>query len=430
MSLFEQQSRGKKSQTPFVLPNKTSTHGTNFSHNAVGGFVEFPTIDFRNAIPISPDGINDDGYSCGRRKFGMLVYVISENKYYQLIPSQAGVAVSVADWDNMRNALKMVLLDPTSAVDDFEDGPLGGDATYDVLYGSGDPDDCWVEVFKPSLGGGGDDYVNQAFLVKGVSIGSYNDGDSVDKDESLEEVIRKMLQKTIPPTYTAPTLSISSNISLSYEIGSVISPQLTPTWVQSDAGSLSRYILYRDSTEIVDNGPITGATSYTDSNLTLSNSVAYKASVTWGDGVIKNDNMGNPNANGRILSNTGSPLFSNTITFVPKRAVYFIADAGSSAPSNSAQIKALSSNLSLSDGSTFSFAVSTTAKRIVVAFPESYGPVTKIIDSGTGYDVKGGFSKTNIQVGGVNDYSPVSYNVYTSILASNYASQVNYTVTI
>ena len=429
MSNFLQQFGGKKARTPFILPQDTDFHGTHFSHNSVGGYIEVPTLDYRNSIPCSPDGMNTDGYSSGRRKLGMLVYVIDEDKYYRLIAKKTnGDEVSIAEWDNTRNAQKMVWLDQTLAVDDFDDGPLGGDATYDILTGTGNPDDSWKEVFKPSLSAGGDDYINETFPVIGVSIGSYKDGDSVNKDEALEDVIKKILQKRIAPTYTSPSLSVSTNTTVSQEIGSVISPQISPSWNQGDAGSTIEYLVYKDNVAI--SSPSSSPSAYTDSNVTLSTNVAYKASITWSDGPIKNDNMGDPDPTGRILSNAASPLFSNTITFVPKRAVYYTADTGSSAPTTSAQIKSFTSNINLSDGSNFSFNVSTSAKRIVIAFPASYGDISKVIDSGTGYDVKNSFSKTSIQVGGVNDYSPVAYNVYTSILGASYGSQVTYTVTI
>ena len=429
MSNFNQQFGGKKTRAPLVLPQDTDFHGTHFSHNYVGGYIEVPTLEYRNTIPCSTDGLNTDGYSSGRRKLGMLVYVIDEDKYYRLIAKKStGEEVSIAELDNTRAAQKMVWLDQTLAVDDFDDGPLGGDATYDILVGTGNPDDSWKEVFKPSLSTGGDDYINETFPVIGVSIGSYKDGDSVNKDEALEDVIKKILQKRIAPTYTSPSLSVSTNIAVSQEIGSVISPQISPSWAQGDAGVAIEYLVYKDGVAV---GPASSSPSaYTDSNVTLSANIAYKASITWSDGLVKNDNMGDPDPTCRILSNSGSPLFSNTITFVPKRAVYYIADAGTSAPTSSAQIKSFTSNIALSNGSNFSFNVSTSAKRIVIAFPASYGDITKVIDSGTGYDVKNSFSNTSVQIGGVNDYSPVAYNVYTSILGASYGTQVTYTVTI
>jgi len=144
-----------------------AAYGTHYSHWGVGGYVELPTIEHRNAIP-SFDGISADLFSSGRRKVGMVVYVISENKYYQLIPreineidpTKPGAPVSLKKWLFYRSAKKIILLNPEKQeLDDFDDGTVvdedgefgnAGDvdfATYDVISGSGNPNHCWTEVF-------------------------------------------------------------------------------------------------------------------------------------------------------------------------------------------------------------------------------------------------------------------------------------------
>lgn len=143
----------KRTQSPFVIFNKENTYGTHYSHFGVGGYVELPTLDYRNSIPTELS-IGTDGFSSGRRKFGMIVYVISENKYYQLIPVENGQLVSLDRWLFLRPAKKLVLLNPElQNIDDFDDGTVAdenGDfdwASFDSISGTGNPNDCWVEVF-------------------------------------------------------------------------------------------------------------------------------------------------------------------------------------------------------------------------------------------------------------------------------------------
>ena len=119
-----------------VIPNAPGLAGTHFSHWGVGGLVEVPSISFRDQIPVKFE-MNTDGYSSGRRKVGMIVYVISENKFFQLLPKLNGAYVTSSQWNSFNNAQKIVVLDPTATAqdDDFVD-----------YVGSGNPDDCWTEL--------------------------------------------------------------------------------------------------------------------------------------------------------------------------------------------------------------------------------------------------------------------------------------------
>lgn len=121
------------------VANTESPLGTHISHLGTGGLVELPTIEYRNAIPIG-SSINEDGFSSGRRKLGMIVYVMDEKKYYQLRPKDSETEVTYAQWTGATSAQKCVWLDPLQTV--FDE-----DSLEDVV-GSGDADDAWVEVFN------------------------------------------------------------------------------------------------------------------------------------------------------------------------------------------------------------------------------------------------------------------------------------------
>jgi hypothetical protein len=121
------------------LSNSENPRATHVSHAGAGGFVELPTIAYRNAIPIEGN-MQLDGYSSGRRKLGMIVYVIDEKKYYQLRPKSSGTEITLAQWDAADPAQQMVWLDPTQTREDID---------FNSIEGSGNADDAWVEVFKP-----------------------------------------------------------------------------------------------------------------------------------------------------------------------------------------------------------------------------------------------------------------------------------------
>lgn len=141
MALFPTQSSGVKLASPVTIPTSGSTFGTHFSHFGVGGYQEFPSSSYIYSIPIAAD-MNDDGWSSGRRTFGMVVYDITGKKFYQLRPKLSGSSteVSASQFAAANDAQKMVWLDPTQTRDDPDFFPV---------VGSGNPAEAWTEVFSP-----------------------------------------------------------------------------------------------------------------------------------------------------------------------------------------------------------------------------------------------------------------------------------------
>jgi hypothetical protein len=548
--------QGGRFQPKTVYSDVAATH---VSHFGMGGYMEVPNIEDLYSIPCysGSNYINSDGISTGRRKYGMIVYVISQGKYYQLRPRFKGTK-EVIPWDlfmALPGPFRRVLIDPSIEFSQVQEGDASesesfyftwssleadfspeiyanlskygwsvtGDFDQDgveetmllpgLVVGQGgwfDPtlepgaegnylvapsdgtlpslSDPWIEIFVKGnfntltnledyissdgsayagqicsvietgkvylvingtgeavgaldlleIGsggaGGGDDLLNDDLQVKGVSIGSYEDGELIEKDTPLETIIRNILQKRIPPTYTQPDFSIETTTTLSHEIGSSISPTITASWTQNNAGPLIAYNLYKNSSLVLGPSSSVPLTHFTDSSFVLSSNVSYNGSVTWQDGDILDNNMSEPDPgicpNCRVISNSSNPKTSNTITFVPKRAAFYTADAGTSIPTAS-QIRNFTKNLNIVDGSTFTINISTTVKRIVIAYLKSYGLMSSVIDSGTGYNIVSSFgAPVEVSIEGANGYEGALYYVYTSILGSNYKQAVVYTVTI
>lgn len=141
MALFPIQSSGVKIGSPITIPTSGSTYGTHISHFGIGGYQEFPSSSYIYSIPIGAE-MNDDGWSSGRRTFGMLVYDITDKKFYQLRPKLSGSAteVSASQFAAANDAQKMVWLDPTQTRDDPDFFPV---------VGSGNAAEAWSEVFVP-----------------------------------------------------------------------------------------------------------------------------------------------------------------------------------------------------------------------------------------------------------------------------------------
>jgi hypothetical protein len=148
MNILNVQTGAISQLVPRTLSNVNALHGLYFSHEGVGGYVELPSIIYRNDIPIGEE-MNSDGMSSGRRKLGMIVYAAEEDRYYQLAPLSSDslginkVQITYADWVAANDAQKMVWLDPTKTREDI----FNSTSTGALIVGSGDPNDAWREIY-------------------------------------------------------------------------------------------------------------------------------------------------------------------------------------------------------------------------------------------------------------------------------------------
>jgi hypothetical protein len=140
MALFPIQGGGFTLLNPITLNNSASLKGTHFSHEGVGGIQEFPSSSYIYSIPIGEE-MNTDGWSSGRRKFGMITYDISLKKFYQLRPKLANTSteISASQFITANPAQQMVWLDPTQTRDNPD--------TFEPVVGSGNPAEAWTEVY-------------------------------------------------------------------------------------------------------------------------------------------------------------------------------------------------------------------------------------------------------------------------------------------
>ena len=197
-----------------------------------------------------------------------------------------------------------------------------------------------------------------------------------------------------PPTYTKPTLSIGFNTS-TLEHNKQSSVVITPTFKQNDAGSVTGYILYRDDEEIF-NGE--SASSFTDT-ITMSHntSTTYNATVTYGDGSIKNTLLGVPYPNTSIKA--GSVSSTGTIKAYAL-SYYGVIDTSTITEND---ISSLSSRLGTNKS--FTNTVDLTRQRIVYMYPQSFGTLTSIKDANN-FDYINSYTRTSLT------YNSVDYYVY------------------
>ena len=270
--------------------------------------------------------------------------------------------------------------------------------------------------------------IENGFSVMGVDQGAYHDGDTITSGMKIEEVLRTMLQKRIPPTYTSPTFSLNLSGTSSYEVGSNIAPTVTPVWHQNDAGAAKSY-------NVTIRGTSDHSTTSTDPDVYTATAtvigdetVNYTAVVDYDEGAVKTDNFGDAYPTGHIL--TGS--ITKTQRKYGKRKTFYGADTLTSVPTTSNEVRDLeSSALGLSDNSSFNIPISIGDKRVVFAYPASLGTVSSIISEELGnMNVTSAFSLTTVSVEGLSGFTAIDYNVYSYVAGTAWEGTDTYVVTI
>jgi len=128
--------------------SKNSFYGTHYSHLGIGGFMEVPTLGEMYDIPWT--SLNTNGFSTGRRKFGMVVYVIAEDKYYKLLPHERkpdiktgtiGNPVTLSEWSSFSDAKRVCLLAPRASQGDVFEDDYGLTSESSMVES-----DAWTEI--------------------------------------------------------------------------------------------------------------------------------------------------------------------------------------------------------------------------------------------------------------------------------------------
>lgn len=195
-----------------------------------------------------------------------------------------------------------------------------------------------------------------------------------------------------PPTYIKPTLSISLNTG-TLEHNKATSVTITPNFKQNDAGSVSKYVLYKNGTEIFNN---TTVSAYTDSaTINHNGSISYSATATYGDGPIKNTLLGIPYPNTSIKAGSVS---ASGIIRAYALSYYGIINSSTITEND---ISSLSSRLSSSKSHTYT--VNLAEQRIVYMYPQSFGTLTSIKDANN-FDYINSYTRTTLSYNGVDYY--------------------------
>ena len=243
----------------------------------------------------------------------------------------------------------------------------------------------------------------------GGSFGKYANGETIPaKGKTLDEFLYDVLTRQIPPTYSAPSVSISASPAFgSYEIG--YTPGLVTlsyNYNRNDAGNVTSVVYNKGGTSL-------GTGVNTNSPGQITNSVSYNVTVNYGAGTtVKNDNLGNPYPTGQITAGSTSSGSGSYSTYSKR---YWggtsVAFTASSTYNYAALSQALGSDNS---GATNSITLSLTptgTQNVFFAYLATSPDLTSILYNG--FENLDAFTKTIVSITNAQGYTQ-SYKVYMS----------------
>ena len=273
----------------------------------------------------------------------------------------------------------------------------------------------------------------EAITVNGVTGLGIANGATISAGTSLDDFVKMVVQKAIPATYTAPTVSIANNggqASGNVEAGTTISPKLKATFTKNDAGDLTSIAIKKGGTEVA-NGTESPLTYNGESVVIGDESITFTASATYGDAPVKTNNLGQESKENWFA---GGTVNSGNYTITGKRNLFYGTGVGSVPEVTSDMVRGLTNKkLAPASGTSFNINVAVGQQYIVIAYPATLRDINNVTyveanDSG----MASSFTKTTINVadarGGSN--GTMSYKVYTYAMAVPAAAAMTFKVTI
>ena len=268
--------------------------------------------------------------------------------------------------------------------------------------------------------------------VNGVTGLGIENGSTIDAGKTIDEIVKMLVQKSVPATYTKPTVALANNggqAAGAVEAGTSVTPKLRATFTQNDAGALTKLAVLKGGSSVG-----TGSASpydYSGSAIVIGDeSITFTAKATYGEGAIKNDNLGQPSPNGHIAAGS---ITSSNYTITGQRKAFWGSGTGTVDNATSDQIRKLTNaRLNVTAGTNISLKVETGQQYIMFALPSPRTLKQVIYDDLGDKGMLSSFTKTTVQVadarGGSNGL--MDYNCYVYNLSVPCSAPMNFTFVI
>ena len=267
-------------------------------------------------------------------------------------------------------------------------------------------------------------------LGDGGALGGFSTNDEISAGTSLDDIIKKLLVKRIPATYTRSTVSITCPKAGSYEVGTNVEVGVTGTFKQNDGGAVTKMQVIKNGATPAALESATSPITYAETLSVPDGNTTYKVIAEYAQGAIKKDNLGDDSPAGRIEAGS---VTSSTSTITGFRKAFYGAGLGDPAIATSDDIRALGySANAVKKGTTFSISVPEGQQFAVFAYPKSIGEVAQVMyveTSDTGASSK--FTRSEVNVcGATAEQDAIAYYVYSYKMAVPASANMTFKVTL
>ena len=256
-------------------------------------------------------------------------------------------------------------------------------------------------------------------LGAGGTIGGLETGDTIPEGTTLDQLIQMLTQKSVPPTYTQPGVTLRNSAGQAagaYEVGTNISTTLQAIFTQNDAGALTQLAIYKQGQgDALISGASSPQTTDEQTFQLTDGSVTFYATATYGDGQIKNDNLGQPSPEGQIKA--GSKNSANFV-FTGQRNMFYGTGVGAAPAASSENVRGLTNKkLNPTQGYSFNITVAQGQQFVRIAYPATLRKITKCFYVEQNTDLAENFAETTVSVNGANGAAGADYRVLTYEMA-------------
>lgn len=302
---------------------------------------------------------------------------------------------------------------------------------YDVTYFTDTHEIGWIDSEGAAVMA--TPRTQEAIVVNGVSgLGAAN-GSTIPAGKSLDEIIKMLVQKAVPATYTKPSVALANNggtAAGNYEAGTTVTPKLRASFTKNDAGGLSSIAIKQDSNEVA-----TGTTSpldYAGEAVVLGDeTLTFSATASYTAAPVKQDNLGNESTDNQFGAGT---VNSGSYSIAGKRNLFYGTGVGSVPELASDFVRGLTNKkLGAAAGTAFTVNVAVGQQYIVIAYPATIRDINNVTyveanDSG----MASNFVKFTVQVADARgeENGMIDYKVYAYEMAVPAAAAMTFKVTI
>ena len=270
-------------------------------------------------------------------------------------------------------------------------------------------------------------------VVNGVTGLGIGNGETITAGKSIDEIVKMLVQKAVPASYTKPTVSLANNggqASGNVEAGTTITPKLKATFTKNDAGDLTALTIKKGSETLVE-GTSTPQVYDGEDIVIGDETITFSASASYADAPVKNNNLGQESKENWFAAGS---VDSTSYSIVGKRNLFYGTGVGDLPTVDSDFVRGLvNTNLAPAQATSITINVAVGQQYIAFAYPATLRDVNNVTyveanDSG----MASSFTKHTIDVadarGGENGL--MSYKVYTYKMAVPAAAGMTFKVTI